>query len=191
MSVLVDRTIRRCLVRGRIEIEPFDDARIQPASVDFTLGRTFKRFTTHDSPRAAQRVIDLAKLDLEGIMEETTLEPGQHLTLWPGQFCLGTTNERVKVGEDLVARVEGKSSLGRLGLTCHATAGFIDPGFNGKITLEFYNMNPRPIVLHPDLAICQISFMEGTDRAMFPYGHEANKSKYQGQDGTTESRYAG
>jgi dCTP deaminase len=194
MTVLADRTIRRYVTWGTISIDPFDDSRVQPASIDLTLGRSFKRYVdpgTDLGQLSRMRVIDLAKLDLTGMMEETILAPGQHLTLWPGQFCLGTTNERVSVADTLVGRVEGKSSLGRLGLICHATAGFIDPGFDGNITLEFFNMNPRPIVLHPDLAICQISFMKLDERASRPYGHPDLKSKYQGQVNATESKYAG
>jgi dCTP deaminase len=125
------------------------------------------------------------------MLAEVNLDPGQSLTLFPRDFCLATTEEYIRVPDDLVARVEGKSSLGRLGLTCHATAGFIDPGFEGRITLELYNMNPNPIVLRPGRAICQLSFMTLTEPAERPYGHPDLGSKYQGQKTTQESLYDG
>jgi dCTP deaminase len=190
-SVLADKTIQRYVAWGKIGIEPYNPARVQPASVDLTLGSDFKRYrgVNPDYLPVAVRTIDLKNLDLDGLIDTYSLEPAQSTTLWPGQFCLGTTNEHISVPDDLVARVEGKSSLGRLGLTCHATAGFIDPGFEGRITLEFYNMNSRPILLYPGIPICQLSFMTLTEPCERPYGHPENGNHYQGQKTATESRY--
>jgi dCTP deaminase len=191
--VLSDRDLRQALCRGDLVVDPLDDNRVQPASIDLTLASKF--LVSHDeSPYPPP--IDLA--DVRGTLE---LEPmvgvtcgvGQpdYLYLGPQQFCLGSTVERVEIPDYLVARVEGKSSLGRLGLIVHATAGYIDPGFKGTITLEIYNLNYRPIILHPGRAICQLSLISLTTPAVYPYGHEKNKSRYQNQTVVTASRYEG
>jgi dCTP deaminase len=189
-SVLSDKTIQRYVAWGKIGLEPFDPSRVQPASIDLILGAHFKRWCVFPGSDRST-CIDLEKVDTQGMLAEVNLDPGQSLTLFPGDFCLATTEEYIRVPDDLVARVEGKSSLGRLGLTCHATAGFIDPGFEGRITLELYNMNPNPIVLRPGRAICQLSFMTLTEPAERPYGHPDLGSKYQGQKTTQESLYDG
>jgi dCTP deaminase len=170
-SVLSDQTIQRYVAWGKIGVDPFDPARVQPA----------------------HNVVRVEAIDTRDVtrtpVESWILQPGQSQTLAPGGFLLATTNEYIRVPVDLVARVEGKSSLGRLGLTCHATAGFIDPGFEGRITLELYNMNCRPIVIYPDMAICQLSYMTLTEPAARPYGSPGLGSHYQRQESTTESRY--
>ncbi len=184
MSVLSDGTIRRLVDEGRIVIKPWDPSLVQPASVDLRLGDSFRVFHNH---RAS--AIDLRDGPPEGLTEavETTAEEG--FVIHPGEFCLGRTAEWVELPEDVVARIEGKSSLGRLGLIVHATAGFIDPGWKGTLTLELNNLTRVPIKLYPGLLIAQLSFM-GLDRpAERPYGSEELGSHYQGQVAATESRY--
>jgi dCTP deaminase len=181
--ILSDRTIREQLAAGRIGLEPFDDALIQPASVDVRLDRYFRVFLNHTMP-----VIDVKK-NLEELTRLVEIEDGNSFVLHPGEFVLGSTLERVAMPNDLVARVEGKSSLGRLGLLIHSTAGFIDPGFDGHITLELSNVANLPITLYPGMKIGQISFLTMTTPADVPYGSSGLGSKYQGQRGPTPSRY--
>ena len=180
-------------------IEPFVDSNVQPASVDLTLDDLFVGFkgTPPGSDPFGNSFIKHLPIDLgninetapRSIYEYTTAPDGYWLA--PQSFVLGSTVESVSIPRDLVARVEGKSSLGRLGLLVHATAGFVDPGFSGRITLEFYNLNPRPIILRPGLRICQVSFDRLTSNAAVPYGSEALGSKEQGQSATTPSKYRG
>jgi dCTP deaminase len=181
--ILSDRTIREALVGGRIVIDPLDEARIQPSSVDLKLDRLFRVFRNHTAG-----VIDL-KEDLEDLTELVHVPEDGVFMLHPGEFVLGSTLERVALGEDLVGRLDGKSSLGRLGLLIHSTAGFIDPGFNGHITLELSNVARLPITLYPGMRIGQISFLAMTTAAEHPYGSGPLGSKYQGQRGPTPSRY--
>ena len=185
--VLSDRTIREEIKAGRIFIDPFDDGLVQPASVDMRLDRYFRVFLNHTMP-----VIDV-KQNLEELTRLVELDqesdPERTFILHPGEFVLGSTLERVAVPDDLVARVEGKSSLGRLGLLIHSTAGFVDPGFDGHITLELSNVASLPITLYPGMKIGQISFLRMTTEAETPYGSTAVGSKYQGQRGPTPSRY--
>jgi dCTP deaminase len=181
--ILSDRTIREQLAAGRIQLEPFDDDLIQPASVDVRLDRYFRVFLNH-----TMAVIDVKK-NLEELTRLVEIEDGNSFVLHPGEFVLGSTLERVSMPDDLVARVEGKSSLGRLGLLIHSTAGFIDPGFDGHITLELSNVANLPITLYPDMKIGQISFLTMTTAADVPYGASSLGSKYQGQRGPTPSRY--
>lgn len=186
--VLSDRDLRRRLNMGdsSIVIDPLDEDQIQPASVDLTLDSEFLVYQAFDW-RPPIRLDDI-KGTLNGEPSHTVHHA---YTLHPGQFCLASTAERVEVPDDLVARVEGKSSIGRLGLLIHATAGYIDPGFKGKITLEMFNLINRPIVLTAGKSVCQISFLRLSSKAEFPYGHEKLNSKYQDQTKVTASLYAG
>jgi dCTP deaminase len=181
--ILSDRTIREELAAGRIAIEPFDEALVQPASVDVRLDRYFRVFLNH-----TMAVIDVKK-NLEELTQLVEMEEGNPFVLHPGEFVLGATAERISMCDDIVGRVEGKSSLGRLGLLIHSTAGFVDPGFEGHITLELSNVANLPITLYPGMKIGQISFLRMTTPADVPYGQGALKSKYQGQRGPTPSRY--
>jgi len=181
--ILSDRTIREQLAARRIVLEPFDEAMVQPSSVDVRLDRYFRVFLNHTMP-----VIDVKK-DLEELTRLVDIEDDRAFILHPGEFVLGSTFERVALPDDIVARIEGKSSLGRLGLLIHSTAGFIDAGFDGHITLELSNVANLPITLYPGMKIGQISFLRMTTPADVPYGTGALKSKYQGQRGPTPSRY--
>jgi dCTP deaminase len=181
--ILSDRTIREELESGRIEIDPLDEACIQPSSVDLHLDRYFRVFLNH-----SYRVIDV-KEDQEDLTELVNIDEDATFILHPGEFVLGSTAERVKLPNDLVARLEGKSSLGRLGLLIHSTAGFVDAGWNGHLTLELSNVANLPITLYPGMKIGQISFLMMTTAADVPYGSKAVGSKYQGQRGPTPSRY--
>ncbi|MDA3032794.1 MAG: dCTP deaminase [Actinomycetota bacterium] len=187
--ILSDRSLREQLDAGRIVIDPLDDSLIQPSSVDVRISNLFRVFRNHSAG-----VIDV-KQDMTGLTELIEMpcdEDGigdEPFMLHPGEFVLGSTLERIAVPNDLVGRVEGKSSLGRLGLLIHSTAGFIDAGFDGHITLELANVASLPITLYPGMKIGQISFMEMTSPADLPYGQGAKGSKYQGQAGPTPSRY--
>jgi dCTP deaminase len=183
MAVLSDRTLREHIAAGRIVLDPFDESCIQPASIDVHLDRYFRVFLNH-----TMAVIDV-KSDLSGLTQEIEVKEDEPFILHPGEFVLGSTRELIGVPDDLVARVEGKSSLGRLGLLIHSTAGFIDAGFTGHITLELSNVANLPITLYPGIKIGQISFLEMTTPADQPYGSGALGSKYQGQRGPTPSRY--
>jgi dCTP deaminase len=181
--ILSDHTIREQLAAGRITIDPFDDAMLQPSSVDVRLDHYFRVFLNHTMP-----VIDVKK-DLEELTRLVDIDDDRAFILHPGEFVLGSTFERVAVPDDIVARIEGKSSLGRLGLLIHSTAGFIDAGFDGHITLELSNVANLPITLYPGMKIGQISFLRMTTPADVPYGSGSLQSKYQGQRGPTPSRY--
>src|ERR687889_1383984 len=158
---------------------------VQPASIDLRLGDSFRVFHNHRIT-----AIDLRELP-PNLTEEVTIGPDEPFVIHPGEFCLGRTQERVELPDDLVSRIEGKSSLGRLGLIVHATAGFVDPGFRGSLTLEITNFNSVPIVLRPGLPIAQLSFMALDRPAERPYGHPELGSHYHGQTDATESRYEG
>jgi len=181
--ILSDRDLRADLAAGRIIIEPFDESCIQPSSIDVKVSNLFRVFRNHTAA-----VLDV-KEDLTGLTELVEVKEGEAFMLHPGEFALGSTLERVAVPSDLVARVEGKSSLGRLGLVIHSTAGFIDAGFDGHVTLELANLANLPITLYPGMKIGQISFIKMTSPAEKPYGSGAAGSKYQGQRGPTPSRY--
>ncbi len=180
--VLSDRDIRAALERGRIEIDPFDPGCVQPASVDIRLDRRFRVFRSSRHP-----YIDLAQR-LDDITELVEVDEAPFI-LHPGEFVLGSSRERIRLADDLVSRVEGKSSLGRLGLLIHSTAGFIDPAWNGHITLELSNANTIPITLYPGMRIGQLSFFQLSSPAERPYGAPELGSSYQGQTGPTPSRY--
>jgi dCTP deaminase len=181
--ILSDRDLRAEIDGGRIIIEPYDASCVQPSSIDVKVSNLFRVFRNHTAA-----VLDVKK-DLSDLTELVEVEPDGVFMLHPGEFVLGSTLERVAVPYDLVARVEGKSSLGRLGLLIHSTAGFVDAGFDGHVTLELANVANLPITLYPGMKIGQISFMKMTSPAEKPYGSGANGSKYQGQRGPTPSRY--
>ncbi|MEN9504208.1 MAG: hypothetical protein RI958_134 [Actinomycetota bacterium] len=181
--ILSDRSMREQIEAGRIVIEPFDERCIQPSSIDVKIGNLFRVFRNHTSA-----VIDV-KQRQEDLTELVTIPEDGVFMLHPGEFVLGSTLERVAVPDDLVARIDGKSSLGRLGLIIHSTAGFIDPGFDGHITLELTNIATLPITLYPGMKVGQVSFVQMTTAAEHPYGSGARGSKYQGQRGPTPSRY--
>jgi dCTP deaminase len=182
-SVLSDGTIRRLVDEGRIVIDPWDADLVQPASVDLRLGDSFRVFHNHRT----------AAIDLRdpptNLTEEVVVAEGGPFVIHPGEFVLGRTLEWVELPTDVVARIEGKSSIGRLGLIVHATAGFVDPGFKGTLTLEITNLTRVPIKLYPGLLIAQLSFMVLDAPAERPYGSAELGSHYQGQLAATESRY--
>ena len=184
-SVLSDGTIRRLVAEGRVKIEPWDPGMVQPASVDLRLGDSFRVFHNHLAP-----AIDL-DAPPERLTELIQVAAGKSFVIHPGEFVLGATLEQVGLPDDVVARIEGKSSLGRLGLIVHATAGFVDPGFVGTLTLEITNLTRIPIILWPGKPIAQLSFMALDRAAERPYGHPDLGSHYHGQVQATESRYEG
>lgn len=180
--VLSDRTIKELLASGRIRVDPLDPDDIQPSSIDLHLGSRFQVFRNSRYP-----FIDPTR-EQDGLMEmvEGTLE--EPFVLHPGEFALGTTVERITLPDDIVARLEGKSSLGRLGLLIHSTAGYVDPGWEGNLTLELSNVANLPIVLTPGMQIGQVSFTRMTTPVERPYGSEGLGSRYQGQVDPTPSR---
>ena len=181
--VLSDSAIRRLVEAGRIGIEPYDPTLMQPSSLDVRVDRLFRVFRNSRYP-----YIDV-KAEQEGLTELVEVADTEPFILHPGEFVLGSTLERVTLPDDLVARLEGKSSLGRLGLLIHSTAGFIDPGFDGHVTLELSNVANLPITIYPGMKIGQLSFVQMSEPAETPYGSGALGSKYQGQRGPTPSRY--
>ncbi len=181
--ILSDHTIREELAASNIEIDPLDESYIQPSSVDLRLDRYFRVFLNHTMP-----LIDV-KQRMDELTELVEVDPDDRFVLHPGEFVLGSTLERVKLPTDLVARLEGKSSLGRLGLLIHSTAGFVDAGWNGQLTLELSNVANLPITLYPGMKIGQISFIRMTSEADVPYGSSAVGSKYQDQVGPVPSQY--
>ena len=185
MAALSDGTLRRLIAEGRIKIDPFDDSMIQPASIDLKLGPSFRVF--HNFRVEA---IDIAAVP-QNLTEHVEIADDEPFIVHPGEFVLGRTMEFVEMPDDLVSRVEGKSSLGRLGLIVHATAGFVDPGFKGTLTLEITNLTRVPIKLWAGKPIAQLSFMQLDQAAERPYGHPDLGSHYQGQVDSTESRYEG
>lgn len=180
--IFSDRSIREAISAGVIEIDPYDPTHVQPSSVDLRVGPGFRVFVNHRYSRIDPRS---PQPDLTQLVEVDGEDP---FMLHPGEFVLGSTLERVRLGEEVVARLEGKSSLGRLGLLIHSTAGFIDPGFEGHITLELSNVATLPIAIYPGMLIGQISFYQLTTPAEVPYGSPQLGSKYQGQTGPTASR---
>lgn len=182
MCVLSDRTIKEQLASGRLRIEPFEEALLQPASVDLRLDRYFRVF--HSTRRPFVDVREPA----DELTELHEIREGEPFVLQPASFCLGSTMETITLPEDIVARVDGKSSLGRLGLLVHATAGYVDPGWTGRLTLELSNQSQMPIALYCGMRIAQISFLTLTTPVERPYGSPGLGSKYQGQTGPTPSR---
>ncbi|MFK5635244.1 MULTISPECIES: dCTP deaminase [unclassified Ornithinimicrobium] len=180
--LLSDRDIRAQIDSGRVRLDPWDARMVQPSSVDVRLDRYFRLFDNHK-----YRVIDPAQ-DQPDLTRLIEVEADESFVLHPGEFVLGSTYEEVTLPDDVAARVEGKSSLGRLGLLTHATAGFVDPGFTGHVTLELSNVATLPIVLHPGMKIGQLCFFQLSSPAEHPYGSSAKGSHYQGQRGPTASR---
>jgi len=181
--ILSDISIHKALAEGRIIIDPLMDGGVQPSSVDLRVDRYFRVFRNDTTP-----FID-PKLAQEDLTELVEVANEGRFILHPGEFVLGSTLERVALPDDLVARLEGKSSLGRLGLLIHSTAGFVDAGWDGHLTLELSNVANLPIAIYPEMKIGQISFLQMTTPAEHPYGSGAAGSKYQGQRGPTPSRY--
>ena len=180
--ILSDRSIREELAAGRIVIDPLDESAIQPSSVDLHIDRYFRVFRNNlypfiDVKQAQEDLTELVEVD------------GEPFILHPGEFVLGSTLERVRLPDDIVGRLDGKSSLGRLGLLIHSTAGFIDPGWNGHVTLELSNVANLPITIYPEMKIGQLSFVQMSEPADAPYGSGGLGSKYQDQKGPTPSRY--
>ncbi len=180
--LLSDRDINAQIHSGRVRLDPWDPQMVQPSSVDFRLDRYFRLFDNHKYP-----VID-PSLDQPDLTRLVEVEPDETFILHPGEFVLGSTYETITLPDDIAARVEGKSSLGRLGLLTHATAGFVDPGFTGHVTLELSNVATLPIVLHPGMKIGQLCFFQLSSASEHPYGSSATGSHYQGQRGPTASR---
>ncbi|WP_072343252.1 dCTP deaminase [Actinomyces urinae] len=179
--LLSDRDIRAHIDAGKIALDPWDPNMVQPASIDVRLDRYFRLFNNHKYP-----VIDPAadQSELTSLVDVGN-EP---FVLHPGEFVLGATYEQVTLADDIAARLEGKSSLGRLGLLTHSTAGFIDPGFTGHVTLELSNTATMPILLYPGMKVGQLCFFQLSSPAEAPYGKGARGSRYQGQRGPTASR---
>jgi dCTP deaminase len=180
--LLSDRDLLAAIEAGRLGLTPFDQALVQPSSIDVRLDRYFRVFAnhryTHIDPAEQQD-------DLTELVEPTGDEP---FILHPGEFVLGSTLEVISLGDDLAARLEGKSSLGRLGLLTHSTAGFIDPGFSGHVTLELSNVANLPIKLYPGMKIGQICVLQLSSPSEHPYGSSVYGSRYQDQRGPTPSR---
>ena len=182
MPVLSDRTIRAELFAGRIVVEPLDENSIQPASIDLRLDDAFRIFKVTTRP-----FVDVRE-PVDDLTELVTIKHREPFILQPAAFCLAGTLESITVPDDLVARVDGRSSLGRLGLLVHATAGYIDPGWTGKLTLELSNQSQMPVALYFGMRIAQISFFTLSSPVNRPYGSPGLGSKYQGQTGPTPSR---
>ncbi len=185
MAILSDKTIKKYLKEGKIGFEPLqDEKQIQPSSVDMRLGDEFKVFKVIRKPYIDPEDEE----DIASYMESMIVPEGEAFIIHPNEFALATTLEYVKVPDDLVARVEGRSSMGRLGVTMHVTAGFIDPGFEGRITLEISNIGAMPVALYPGQRVCQIVFETMTTPSELPYGHPERNSKYMGQTRPESSR---
>jgi dCTP deaminase len=179
--LLSDREIYAAIENGDVTLDPYDPQLIQPSSLDMRLGDNFRVMTTGPEAIDTHRITDWTKF--------VPCEEGDLFVLRPGDFVLAQTLERITLPSWMAAKLEGKSSLGRLGLELHATAGFIDPGFHGTITLELSLVSPRPLILYPGMKIGQLAFYSLSSPAMKPYGTPSLGSHYQGQDGPTASRY--
>jgi len=182
--VLSDRDIKKWIRDGKLKIEPFDKEMVQPSSVDLHLGNEFLMYDSH-----SQTIIDVRK-DVSSLMKKVVMEENKPLILHPREFVLATSTEKICLPDNLVGRLEGKSSLGRMGLIVHSTAGYFDPGFCGQATLEIYNLANLAITLYPGMKICQFSFAVMTSPVEYPYGHTRNKSHYQGQKGVVGANTA-
>ena len=180
--LLSDRDIRAEITAGRVAVEPFAESMVQPSSVDARLDRFFRVFENHK-----YSVID-PSIEQSELTREVVVEPNEHFILHPGEFVLASTYEIITLPDDIAGRLEGKSSLGRLGLLTHSTAGFIDPGFSGHITLELSNVANLPVKLFPGMKIGQLCLIKLSSPAEHPYGSAVYASRYQGQRGPTASR---
>ncbi len=180
--LLSDKDIKAEIAAGRVKLEPYDPTLLQPSSVDLRLDRFFRTFVnhryTHIDPATQQ----------DDLTKSVEVEPDDPFVLHPGEFVLGSTYEVITLPDDVAGRLEGKSSLGRLGLLTHSTAGFIDPGFSGHVTLELSNVANLPIVLWPGMKVGQLCLFRLTSPAEHPYGSPVYGSRYQGQRGPTPSR---
>jgi dCTP deaminase len=186
--ILSDRDILRRLEAGDLVIDPLDDPdlQVQPASVDLRLGREFLEFRRTN----ISCIHPEDEREVSEYVDETVVEDGEDFVLHPGDFVLGTTKERVEIPPDLIAHVEGRSSLGRLAIVVHATAGLCDPGYRGQITLELSNLGSAPVALTPGMRVSQLTFTELSSPAERPYG-SGRGSKYQDQTGPQASRIEG
>jgi dCTP deaminase len=180
--LLSDRDIRAQIDSGRVRLQPYDEAMVQPSSIDVRLDKYFRLFDNHKYP-----FIDPAE-DQPDLTRLIEVEPDEPFILHPGEFVLGSSFEVVTLPDDLAARLEGKSSLGRLGLLTHSTAGFVDPGFSGHMTLELSNVATLPIKLWPGMKVGQLCFIRLSSPAENPYGSAKYDSRYQDQRGPTASR---
>jgi len=180
--LLSDRDIRAEVASGRVKVEPFTEAMIQPSSVDVRLDRFFRVFENHK-----YSVID-PSIEQADLTREVAVAPDEFFILHPGEFVLASTYEVITLPDDIAGRLEGKSSLGRLGLLTHSTAGFIDPGFSGHITLELSNVANLPVKLFPGMKIGQLCLIKLSSPAEHPYGSAVYGSRYQGQRGPTPSK---
>ena len=180
--LLSDRDIKAEIDAGRVKVEPFDGAMIQPSSVDVRLDRFFRVFENHK-----YSVID-PSIEQSDLTREVAVEANEEFILHPGEFVLASTYEVITLPDDIAGRLEGKSSLGRLGLLTHSTAGFIDPGFSGHITLELSNVANLPVKLFPGMKIGQLCLIKLSSPAENPYGSALYGSRYQGQRGPTASK---
>ena len=180
--LLSDRDIKAEIRAGRVKVEPFDGAMIQPSSVDVRLDRFFRVFENHK-----YSVID-PSIEQPDLTREVAVEANEEFILHPGEFVLASTYEIITLPDDIAGRLEGKSSLGRLGLLTHSTAGFIDPGFSGHITLELSNVANLPVKLFPGMKIGQLCLIKLSSPAENPYGSALYGSRYQGQRGPTASK---
>jgi dCTP deaminase len=180
--LMSDRDIRASIEAGQIGLDPLEMGLLQPSSIDVRLDRFFRLFDNHK-----YAFIDPAEQQDE-LTRLIEVDPAEPFILHPGEFVLGSTYEFVTLPDDVAARLEGKSSLGRLGLLTHSTAGFVDPGFKGHVTLELSNVATLPIKLWPGMKIGQLCFFKLTSPSEHPYGSEKYASRYQGQRGPTASR---
>ena len=180
--LISDRDIKAEIAAGRVKVEPFAEAMVQPSSVDVRLDRFFRVFENHK-----YEVIDPSKEQSE-LTREVAVAPNEFFILHPGEFVLASTYEVITLPDDIAGRLEGKSSLGRLGLLTHSTAGFIDPGFSGHITLELSNVANLPVKLFPGMKIGQLCLIKLSSPAEHPYGSAVYGSRYQGQRGPTPSK---
>ena len=180
--LLSDRDIRAQIEENRVRVEPYDPGMIQPSSVDVRLDRFFRVFENHK-----YSVID-PSVEQSELTREVQVAPDEFFILHPGEFVLASTYEIITLPDDIAGRLEGKSSLGRLGLLTHSTAGFIDPGFSGHITLELSNVANLPVKLFPGMKIGQLCLIKLSSPAEHPYGSALYGSRYQGQRGPTPSR---
>ena len=181
--ILSDRSIKKEIEKGSISLNPFNPTDIQPSSIDVHLDKSFLIFN-----KAQHSLIDVKK-KTDDLMKEVIITEEQPFILHPGEFVLGSTLESVKLSASISARIEGKSSLGRIGLLIHSTAGFVDAGWEGKLTLELSNVSPLPITLYYNMKIGQISFMQLSSPVERPYGSEALGSKYQNQEKPEASKF--
>lgn len=181
--ILTDTTIREVLASGRLVVEPYEDSNVQPSSIDLRLASKFRVFANHSAESINLRA------EQPELTREIDVGDDGEFVLHPGEFVLAATIETITLPNDLVGRLEGRSSLGRIGLLVHSTAGFVDPGWHGQLTLELTNVATLPIQLFSSMRIAQLSLLQTTAPATRPYGSDGLQSKYQGQSGPTPSRF--